>query len=137
VSPRRPGRLRTVAPRGVLEAQVPFAVLCCAVIVMTLLSVLAINIALSRGSYAAGDLRRERRLLVEEEQALRERLAAAEAPGALERRAAELGMVPGDLAAIYLAERKVLGEPRPAAPPSAAPSPAAQPPVTETTGSTP
>ncbi len=113
---RAASRLRTVAPTGVLEARVPFAALCCGVIVVTLLSVLAINIQLSRGSYAAADLRAERRLLGEQEQALRERLAAAEAPDAVRARAVELGMVRAEETAfLSLAEAAVVEDGAPAA----------------------
>ncbi len=116
-------RLRLVAPSAVLAGRVPFAAVCAGIIVVTLVGVLLINIALSRGAYSAADLRRESLLLAEQEQELRERLAAAEAPGQVQARASALGMVSARPLPISLGDAAVVAVPTPVLPTPVLPAP--------------
>lgn len=128
VSPRTPPpRLRVLAPPPATRRRLPFAAACVAILVLSLLGLLLLNIALTRGAYDVQGLQREATLLGEREQALTERLSAEAAPGRLSERAAALGMVPSTSPAfIRLSDGAVLGVPQAAEPP-AAPTVAAPP----------
>ncbi|BFO20747.1 hypothetical protein SHKM778_71350 [Streptomyces sp. KM77-8] len=103
-----------------------------------------LNSALSEGAFQFDDLQRETKNLTDEEQALQRDIDAYSAPDALQRRARELGMVPGGDPAFLAPDGKVKGVPAPApaaagaplvlapealdtatAPPAAAPMPSA------------
>lgn len=59
-----------------------------------LVSLLLLNTVLAQDAFALDALREETTLLEERQQALRQEVAAAEAPQQLARKARELGMVP-------------------------------------------
>jgi hypothetical protein len=98
----------------------PFAAACTAILVLSLLGLLLLNIALTRGAYDVQSLQGHATLLGEHEQALAERLAAQAAPGQLSQRATEMGMVASTSPAfIRLSDGAVLGVPQPAQAPPA------------------
>ena len=125
-------RLEVLEVQGRPGRRLPVAVFCAAVMLATLMAVLLVNIALSRGSYESHELAQRRTTLVEQEQALSEELAAAAAPGALADRARALGMVPStDPGFVRLSDGTVTGEPEPAAADAPAPSPSPSPSATD------
>ena len=117
-------RLRVVAPAP-SGNRAGLALLVVVLLAGGLLSLLFLNIALSRGSYQLSDAQAEQHKLVERQQALQEEIEAAGAPQHLARRARELGMVPAPNAAfVEVPQGKVLGEPAAA---KAPPKPKAKP----------
>jgi hypothetical protein len=60
-----------------------------------LIGLLVLNSALSEGSFQLDDLQKRTKSLTDEEQALQRDIDAYSSPDALQRRARELGMVPG------------------------------------------
>lgn len=84
-----------------------------------LLGLLVLNSALSEGSFELDDIQRRTKSLTDEEQALQRDIDAYSAPDALQRRARELGMVPGGDPAFLGPDGSVKGVPS-AAPRSAA-----------------
>lgn len=124
---RRPApRLRVITAPPSTRRRVPFAASCAALLALTLVALLLLNIALSRGAYQVHELEERQALLAEQQQALSERLAAEAAPGRLAQRAAALGMVPNESPALLrLADGAVLGSPEPATAPPPPPAPAA------------
>ena len=107
--------LRVVAPPPATRRRLPFAATCAAILVSSLIGLLLLNIALTRGAYDVQALRSQATLLSEREQALAERLATEAAPARLSERATELGMVPSTSPAfIRLSDGAVLGVPQPA-----------------------
>jgi hypothetical protein len=117
-------RLRLVSAPPSPRRRLPFAATCAGLLALTLVSLLMLNISLSRGAYQLHELEQRQSALTEEQQALSERLAAEAAPGRLAERAAALGMVRGpNPGLLRLADGAVLGDPAPAS--AAPPSPAA------------
>ena len=115
-------RLRVLAAPLNTGRRLPFVGLCAVLLLGSLVTVLVINIALSRGSYDVYVLEQERTALAEREQQLSERLAIESSPARLSERARELGMIPNASPAfIRLSDGAVLGSPEPADP-NAAPS---------------
>jgi hypothetical protein len=112
---RRP-RLRVVAPPASTGSRLPFAAACIALLTLSLIGLLMLNISLSRGSYEVHALQQRAAELAEREQELGEQLAGRAAPAQLSQQARELGMVPGTAPAfIRLSDGAVLGSPTPAA----------------------
>jgi hypothetical protein len=131
---RGTNRTRVLAPQARPGSRLPAVLASGVVMLATLMAVLLLNIALSRGSYADQTLTDRQTQLAEREQALREQLAASEAPGALDARARALGMVPaGDPGYLRLTDGTVLGKPEPAT----APTPSATAPVEGSPASSP
>ncbi|GAB2683310.1 hypothetical protein [Thalassiella azotivora] len=113
----RPPRLTVVTPPPRQRGRLPFALGCTALLVLSLLGLLMLNISLSRGAYQMHELQAEATRLAEREQALSEDLAARAAPAQLAVSARELGMVPSTSPGfIRLSDGAVLGEPAPAEP---------------------
>ncbi|WP_235441312.1 hypothetical protein OG590_25890 [Streptomyces goshikiensis] len=110
----------------------PFVLLVVALLGGGLISLLLLNSALNEGSFQLTKLKRETTALTDEEQALQRDVDGYSAPDALQRRAHELGLVPGGSPVFIGPDGKVAGsaaaasEPPPpsAPPPSAPPSPA-------------
>jgi hypothetical protein len=120
-SRRRP-RLQVVTPPPTSRSRGPFIVGCTALLVVSLLGLLVLNISLSRGAYEVHDLQVRATALTEREQQISEELASRAAPARLAQEARKLGMVPaGAPAFIRLSDGKVLGKPQPA-PSATAPS---------------
>jgi len=115
-------RVRLVAPPASSRRRLPFGALCGAVLLLSLLAVLLLNISLSHGAYELHEVQGQQQDAGERRQMLSEQLERTEAPEELGRRAAALGMVPAGTAAfVRLPEGEVLG----------APAPAPEPPVVE------
>lgn len=118
-------RLRVITAPPSTRRRLPFAASCAALLALTLVALLQLNIALSRGAYELHELEARQALLVEDQQYLAERLAEQASPARLAERAAALGMVTNpNPALLRLEDGVVLGDPQPAAappPPPAAP----------------
>ncbi|MFD0272198.1 hypothetical protein ACFVGY_37375 [Streptomyces sp. NPDC127106] len=132
--PVGPGRPR--GPSGGQAARTPFVLLVVGLLAGGLISLLLLNSALNEGSFQLTRLKKETTALTDEEQALQRDVDAYSAPDALQRRAQELGMVPGGSPVFIGPDGKVTGtaavaeSPSPGAP--AAVSPAASPAVSGT-----
>jgi hypothetical protein len=123
----RAARLARLIPvgGGSGAARTPFVLLVVALLGGGLIGLLVLNSALSEGSFQLDDLQRQTKNLTDEEQALQRDVDAYSAPDALQRRARELGMVPGGDPAFLNPGGSVKGVPS-AAPQQPAASPAAQ-----------
>lgn len=116
--------------------RVPFALVCCALIAATMVALLALNIAAAQASYSQDALQARLTRLGEEQQALRERLEAVQAPASLEQRATAAGLVPsGNTAFLSLEDAAVLGKPAPAPEPTPEPPGGAPDPSSDQAGS--
>ncbi|MET9443878.1 hypothetical protein [Streptomyces sp. NPDC006610] len=126
----RAARLARLLPAGRGQAaRTPFVLLVVLLLGGGLIGLLVLNSALSEGSFRLDDIRKETKNLTDEEQALQRDIDAYSAPDALQRRAQELGMVPGGDPAFLSPDGTVKGVPSPAAPtPAAARPPAVLPP---------
>ncbi|MER7761187.1 cell division protein FtsL [Streptomyces sp. NPDC097619] len=97
--PTRGGRLggvlraRPAGPAG--PARTPFVLLVVVLLAGGLITLLLLNSALNEGSFHLSKLKKETTALTDEQQALQRDVDAYSAPDALERRARELGLVPG------------------------------------------
>ncbi|AXG82404.1 cell division protein FtsL [Streptomyces paludis] len=106
-------------------ARTPFVLLVVLILGGGLITLLLLNSALNEGSFQLSALKKRTTDLTDEEQALQRDVDDYSAPYALERRARELGMVPGGSPAFLNADGTVRGVPEPAAPRSADPASAA------------
>ncbi|MEU3336073.1 septum formation initiator family protein [Streptomyces sp. NPDC002144] len=131
----RLARLFPGAPSRGQAARTPFVLLVVLLLGGGLIGLLVLNSALSEGSFKLDDLQKNTKNLTDEEQALQRDIDAYSAPEALQRRARELGMVPGGDPAFLNPNGTVKGVPSAAAEQSSAQLPLALPP--ETIGSTP
>lgn len=92
----RAARLARLLPAGAGQAaRTPFVLLVVLLLGGGLIGLLVLNSALSEGAFRLDDLQKETKSLTDEEQALQRDVDAYSAPDALQRRARELGMVPG------------------------------------------
>ncbi|MGW1492861.1 FtsB family cell division protein [Streptomyces sp. NPDC002402] len=121
----RAARLARLMPSGPsTAARTPFVLLVVVLLGGGLISLLLLNSALNQGSFKLSELKRKTTELTDEQQALQRDVDNRSAPGALERRARELGMVPGGSPAFLDPDGTVRGVPGEAtALPSPAPSP--------------
>ncbi|MFD9570494.1 hypothetical protein ACFWBI_11665 [Streptomyces sp. NPDC059982] len=104
----------------------PFVLLVVALLGGGLISLLLLNSALNQGSFQLTKLKKETTALTDEQQALQRDVDGYSAPDALQRRARELGLVPGGSPVFVGADGKVAGTPAVAeAPPPPTPSAAA------------
>ncbi|MFI6206572.1 hypothetical protein ACIBAI_09220 [Streptomyces sp. NPDC051041] len=111
----RAARLARLFPAGRSQAaRTPFVLLVVVLLGGGLIGLLMLNSALSEGSFRLDDLERETKSLTDEEQALQRDIDAYSAPEALQRRARELGMVPGGNPVFLSPDGTVRGEPGPA-----------------------
>ncbi|MFE1290164.1 hypothetical protein [Streptomyces sp. NPDC058751] len=123
----RAARLARLLPAGAGQAaRTPFVLLVVLLLGGGLIGLLVLNSALSEGAFRLDDLQKETKGLTDEEQALQRDVDAYSAPDALQRRARELGMVPGGDPAFLGPDGTVKGVPRAAE--SAARSPMVPPP---------
>ncbi|MFF3321860.1 septum formation initiator family protein [Streptomyces sp. NPDC002889] len=144
----RAARLARLMPSGSgTAARTPFVLLVVLLLSGGLITLLLLNSSLNQGSFQLSEIKKRTTELTDEEQALQRDVDSRSAPDALERRARELGMVPGGNPAFLGPDGRVRGEPveataqarrdpsplatsaapsRPAAP-SRAPSPSASP----------
>ncbi|MFE5619357.1 septum formation initiator family protein [Streptomyces sp. NPDC056463] len=137
----RAARLGRLMPSGPsTAARTPFVLLVVVLLGGGLITLLLLNSALNQGSFKLRDLKNRTTELTDEEQALQRDVDDYSAPDALERRARELGMVPGGSPAFLDPSGKVLGEPSEATAepkPPPAPKPDAAPPGTNPATSAP
>lgn len=129
----RAGRLARLMPSGPsTAARTPFVLLVVLLLAGGLISLLLLNSALNEGSFKLSRLERETTELTDEQQALQHDVDSYSEPDALERRARQLGMVPGGTPAFLDPDGTVRGVPeRATAEPSPSPTPTA--PAPETT----
>ncbi|MEU2772296.1 septum formation initiator family protein [Streptomyces sp. NPDC007162] len=113
----RAARLARLFPagRGPRAARTPFVLLVVLLLGGGLIGLLVLNSALSEGSFKLDDLQKQTKNLTDEEQALQRDIDAYSAPDALQRRARELGMVPGGDPVFLDPDGTVKGVPSPAA----------------------
>jgi hypothetical protein len=112
-------RLKVVAPAR-SGSRTGLALLAVALLAGGLITLLMLNISLSRGSYQLSDAKTEQRKLEERRQALQEQIQAASAPQRLASRARDLGMVPApNTAFVEVPSGKVRGKPAAAEAPAA------------------
>ncbi|MFE2517228.1 septum formation initiator family protein [Streptomyces mirabilis] len=134
----RAARLARLLPAGGGHAaRTPFVLLVVLLLGGGLIGLLVLNSALSEGSFHLDDLQRDTKSLTDEEQALQRDVDTYSAPDALQRRARELGMVPGGDPAFLNPDGSVKGVPGTAAQQSSARNPVVRPPevlaLTQTT----
>nr|WP_234318178.1 hypothetical protein [Streptomyces sp. NRRL S-244] len=103
----------------------PFVLLVVALLAGGLISLLLLNSALNQGSFQLSRLKKETTALTDEEQALQRDVDGYSAPDALQRRAHELGLVPGGSPVFIGPDGKVTGTAAPAEAPPPPPTPAA------------
>ncbi|MFI9830707.1 septum formation initiator family protein [Streptomyces sp. NPDC051913] len=101
-------------------ARTPFVLLVVLLLGGGLIGLLVLNSALSEGSFKLDDLQKETKSLTDQQQALQRDIDAYSAPDALQRRARELGMVPGGDPAFLDPDGTVKGVPGAAAEQSSA-----------------
>ncbi|MFD8007221.1 septum formation initiator family protein [Streptomyces mirabilis] len=134
----RAARLARLLPAGGgRAARTPFVLLVVLLLGGGLIGLLVLNSALSEGSFHLDDLQRDTKSLTDEEQALQRDVDTYSAPDALQRRARELGMVPGGDPAFLNPDGSVKGVPGTGAQQSSARNPVVRPPevlaLTQTT----
>ena len=115
----RAARLARMFPAGRRQAaRTPFVLLVVLLLGGGLIGLLVLNSALSAGAFQRDDLQRDTKNLTDEEQALQRDIDAYSAPDALQRRARELGMVPGGDPVFLAPDGTVKGVPSPAQAPA-------------------
>ncbi len=114
-------------------ARTPFVLLVVLLLAGGLISLLLLNSALNEGSFKLSRLERRTTELTDEQQALQHDVDSYSEPDALERRARQLGMVPGGSPVFLDPDGTVRGVPERAtaepSPEPAAPAPEASPPA--------
>ncbi|MFJ6630286.1 septum formation initiator family protein [Streptomyces sp. NPDC091376] len=125
----RAARLARFMPSGPsTAARTPFVLLVVVLLGGGLITLLLLNTSLNEGSFKLSELRKKTTELTDQEQALQRDVDGRSAPDALERRARELGMVPGGGPAFLGPDGTVRGVPKRAtADPSAVRRPAPPP----------
>ncbi|MFJ7197035.1 MULTISPECIES: septum formation initiator [unclassified Streptomyces] len=125
-------RLARLLPAGPSNAaRTPFVLLVVVLLGGGLITLLVLNSALNEGSFRLSELKKRTTGLTDEQQALQRDVDNYSKPDALERRARELGMVPGGSPAFLNPDGTVRGvpaettaEPVPAPPPAKNSAPA-------------
>ncbi|MFJ9816231.1 septum formation initiator family protein [Streptomyces sp. NPDC101151] len=113
----RAARLVRLFPAGrARAARAPFVLLVVLLLGGGLIGLLVLNSALSEGSFKLDDLQKRTKGLTDEEQALQRDIDAYSSPDALQRRARELGMVPGGDPAFLGSDGGIKGVPNVASP---------------------
>ncbi|MDI9888066.1 septum formation initiator family protein [Streptomyces sp. HNM0645] len=93
-------------------ARTPFVLLVVVLLGGGLITLLLLNTSLNEGSFRLSELRKKTTELTDQEQALQRDVDERSAPDALERRARELGMVPGGNPAFLGPDGTVRGVPK-------------------------
>ncbi|WP_192918099.1 septum formation initiator family protein [Streptomyces spectabilis] len=126
----RAARLSRLLPAGPSQAaRTPFMLLVVLLLGGGLITLLLLNSSLNEGSFQLSRLKKETQELTDEEQQLQRDVDEYAAPDALQRRARELGMVPGGDPVFLNPDGTVRGVPGAAAGPSALRESAARPPA--------
>lgn len=125
----RAGRLARLMPSASPSsaARTPFVLLVVLLLGGGLITLLLLNSALNEGSFRLSELKRDTTELTDEQQALQRDVDSYSQPDALERRARELGMVPGGSPAFLDPDGTVRGVPTEATAPPPPPSPTPSP----------
>ncbi|WP_328401665.1 septum formation initiator family protein [Streptomyces sp. NBC_00390] len=92
-------------------ARTPFVLLVVLLLSGGLITLLLLNSSLNQGSFKLSELKKRTTDLTDQEQALQRDVDSRSAPDALERRARELGMVPGGNPAFLGPDGKIHGVP--------------------------
>ncbi|WP_171171261.1 septum formation initiator family protein, partial [Streptomyces sp. I05A-00742] len=108
----RLGRLLPAGPGG--ARRTPFVLLVVVLLGSGLIGLLLLNSSLNQGSFELSRLQRKTTELTDQQQALQQEVDQLAAPDALERRARELGLVPGGSPAFLNPDGTVNGVPAPA-----------------------
>lgn len=117
--------------RPATAARTPFVVLVVTLLGGGLIALLLLNSAVNSDSFELNRLQKQTTGYTDEQQALQQEVDGYSAPGPLERRARELGMVPGANPAFLNPDGTVRGTAVPAtAPPAPPPPPTSAPPTT-------
>ncbi|NUS17280.1 MAG: septum formation initiator, partial [Streptomyces sp.] len=109
--------------RAATAARTPFVVLVVTLLGGGLISLLLLNAAVNRDSFKLNKLEKETTGYTDEQQQLQQEVDRYGAPGTLERKARELGMVPGGNPAFLDPDGSVRGTPQRATAPPAPPKP--------------
>ncbi|MFD3749463.1 septum formation initiator family protein [Streptomyces cyaneofuscatus] len=125
----RAGRLARLMPSASPSsaARTPFVLLVVLLLGGGLITLLLLNSALNEGSFRLSKLKRDTTELTDEQQALQRDVDSYSQPDALERRARELGMVPGGSPAFLNPDGTVRGVRKKAIAPPPSPSPSPSP----------
>ncbi|MDV9201211.1 FtsB family cell division protein, partial [Streptomyces sp. Wh19] len=108
----RAARLARLMPSGPSNAaRTPFVLLVVVLLGGGLITLLVLNSALNEGSFRLSELKKRTTELTDEQQALQRDVDNFSEPDALERRARELGMVPGGSPAFLNPDGTVRGVP--------------------------
>ncbi|MFE6164234.1 septum formation initiator family protein [Streptomyces sp. NPDC056486] len=108
----RAARLARLLPAGPSQAaRTPFVLLVVLLLGGGLIGLLILNSSLNEGSFQLSELKKETTELTDQEQELQRDVDAYAAPDALQRRARELGMVPGGDPAFLNPDGTVRGVP--------------------------
>ncbi|MEU6487937.1 hypothetical protein [Streptomyces sp. NPDC046887] len=108
----RAGRLARLLPSGPsTAARTPFVLLVVVLLGGGLITLLLLNSSLNQGSFELSELKKRTTGLTDEEQELQREVDGRSAPDALERRARQLGMVPGGSPAFLDPDGTVRGKP--------------------------
>ncbi|MEV5202198.1 septum formation initiator [Streptomyces sp. NPDC053720] len=135
----RAARLARLMPSGPSNAaRTPFVLLVVVLLGGGLITLLVLNSALNEGSFRLSELKKRTTELTDEQQALQRDVDNFSKPDALERRARELGMVPGGSPAFLNPDGTVRGVPtettaEPVPPPQPKSSAPVAPPVSAST----
>ncbi|QKW05998.1 cell division protein FtsL [Streptomyces sp. NA04227] len=116
----RLARLFPTGPSG--AARTPFVLLVVVLLGGGLIVLLMLNSSLNAGSFELSELKKDTTSLTEERQELERDVDGYAAPGALQRRARELGMVPGGDPVFLAPDGTLRGVPGVAQKPASAPA---------------
>ncbi len=111
MSAQRLSRLARLVPAGASAARTPFVLLVVVILGAGLLGLLLLNAAVNQGSFRLSKLEKQTGELTDEQQALQQEVDSYSAPGALEKRARDLGLVPGGTPAFLKPDGTVKGKP--------------------------
>ncbi|MFJ1995821.1 septum formation initiator family protein [Streptomyces asiaticus] len=114
MSPRGTGPKARPAPGATTARRTPFVLLVVVLLGSGLIALLLLNSSLNQGSFELTRLEKQTKELTDERQALQQDVDKLSAPAELERRARELGMVPGGTPAFLNPDGSVSGVPAPA-----------------------
>lgn len=109
---QRLSRLARLVPAGAsTAARAPFVLLVVLILGAGLLGLLLLNAAVNQGSFRLSKLEKQTDELTDEQQSLQQEVDSYSAPGALEKRARDLGLVPGGTPAFLEHDGTVKGHP--------------------------
>ncbi|MEU1945850.1 septum formation initiator family protein [Streptomyces sp. NPDC059474] len=114
MSTRGTGPKGRPVPGGATARRTPFVLLVVVLLGSGLIALLLLNSSLNQGSFELSRLEKQTGELTDERQALQQDVDQLSAPAELERRARELGMVPGGSPAFLNPDGSVSGVPAPA-----------------------